>query len=305
MTEALLAAGEEPCVEKLVPDHLQHQPHLTITCTAYSHSGEELVASYNDESIYLFDARNSSAGPGLFLQKYEGHRNERTVKGVNFFGQRSEYVVSGSDCGNFFIWDKETAEILSMQKADEEVVNCLEPHPHLTLLATSGIDDDVKIWAPIRDAPPSLAPAKRQAARNNKARERNAVVCGSDSRVRPEVLFRAVLNNFDGFDFRSATTGEADAPTYELAGSSDEDDDDDEEDDDDDDDEDDEEDDDEDDEEEEGVEVEEEDEDEDEAGGARERSRSWREFLERRGAGGTGGRTGERELKRRDRKSVV
>jgi hypothetical protein len=26
------------------------------------------------------------------------------------------------------------------------VVNCLEPHPYLSILATSGIGDDVKVW---------------------------------------------------------------------------------------------------------------------------------------------------------------
>ena len=27
-------------------------------------------------------------------------------QGVNFYGQRSEYVISGSDCGNIFFWSK-------------------------------------------------------------------------------------------------------------------------------------------------------------------------------------------------------
>ena len=34
-------------------------------------------------------------------------------------------------------------------QGDTHVVNCLEPHPHHLLhLATSGIDEDVKLWAP-------------------------------------------------------------------------------------------------------------------------------------------------------------
>lgn len=40
------------------------------------------------------------------LQRYHGHYNRRTVKGVNFLGPNDEYVISGSDCGNVFIWDK-------------------------------------------------------------------------------------------------------------------------------------------------------------------------------------------------------
>lgn len=35
-------------------------------------------------------------------------------------------------------------------EADRHVVNCLQPHPTLPILATSGIDYDVKLWAPLR-----------------------------------------------------------------------------------------------------------------------------------------------------------
>lgn len=35
-------------------------------------------------------------------------------------------------------------------------VNCLEPHPHLPGLATSGLDHDVKLWAPTAENPTKL-----------------------------------------------------------------------------------------------------------------------------------------------------
>jgi len=58
---------------------------------------------------------------------------------VNFFGPRSEYIVSGSDCGNIFFWDKNTEAIINYMKGDHVgVVNCLEPHPWMPVLATSG-----------------------------------------------------------------------------------------------------------------------------------------------------------------------
>ena len=62
-----------------------------------------------------------------------------TVKGVNFYGPNSEFVVSGSDCGHIFFWDKEGEDIVHMVEGDVEgVVNCLEPHPNLPIMATSG-----------------------------------------------------------------------------------------------------------------------------------------------------------------------
>lgn len=41
-----------------------------------------------------------------------------SVKGVNFYGPRSDYVVSGSDCGFIFIWDKKTEAIVQRKHAD-------------------------------------------------------------------------------------------------------------------------------------------------------------------------------------------
>lgn len=45
-----------------------------------------------------------------------------SVKGVNFFGPKSEFVISGSDCGNIYIWDKETESIVQFMRGDEDGV---------------------------------------------------------------------------------------------------------------------------------------------------------------------------------------
>jgi WD40 repeat protein len=84
-----------------------------------------------------------------------GHRNSRTVKGVSFFGTSDEYIMSGSDCGHIFIWKKKTAKLVRVMKGDRHVVNRLEPHPHIPILATCGIETNIKVWAPMAsDAPP-------------------------------------------------------------------------------------------------------------------------------------------------------
>lgn len=47
------------------------------------------------------------------------------MKGVNFYGPKSEYVVSGSDCGNVFLWDKKSTSIVQCLTGDHEgVVSC-------------------------------------------------------------------------------------------------------------------------------------------------------------------------------------
>ncbi|XP_032385043.1 DDB1- and CUL4-associated factor 6 isoform X2 [Etheostoma spectabile] len=82
---------------------------------------------------------------------YKGHRNSRTmIKESCFWG--NNFVMSGSDCGHIFIWDRHTAEHLMLLEADNHVVNCLQPHPYDPILASSGIDYDIKIWSPLEQA---------------------------------------------------------------------------------------------------------------------------------------------------------
>lgn len=40
------------------------------------------------------------------------------VKGVNFYGPSSEFVVSGSDCGHIYLWDKHSARIVQFMEGD-------------------------------------------------------------------------------------------------------------------------------------------------------------------------------------------
>ena len=59
-------------------------------------------------------------------RKYTGHCNVKTVKDANFFGLQDEYVVSGSDGGHLFIWDKKTTELVNILQGDKEVVNVVQ-----------------------------------------------------------------------------------------------------------------------------------------------------------------------------------
>ena len=71
------------------------------------------------------------------------------IKEANFWGD--DFVMSGSDCGHVFVWERDTAKLCMLLEADQHVVNCVQPHPFLPMLATSGIDYDVKLWAPTNE----------------------------------------------------------------------------------------------------------------------------------------------------------
>ena len=64
---------------------------------------------------------------------------------MNFLGPRDEFVVSGSDDGNWFMWEKGSGKLHDILEGDGSVVNVIEGHPYLPLVAVSGIDHTVKV----------------------------------------------------------------------------------------------------------------------------------------------------------------
>ena len=47
-----------------------------------------------------------------------------------------------------YIWDGRSGAVICALKADENIVNSVAAHPSLPYLATSGIEDKVRIWGP-------------------------------------------------------------------------------------------------------------------------------------------------------------
>ncbi|KAH8927591.1 WD40 repeat-like protein [Atractiella rhizophila] len=108
----------------------------------------------DEEELFMFSSRHRRSYPEkdvpvVFpLRSFDGHLNSATVKDVNFTGPKDEFVISGSDDGNFFIWNKETTELVGIYEGDSDTVNVMQTHPKLPVLAISGIDQSVKIFAP-------------------------------------------------------------------------------------------------------------------------------------------------------------
>ncbi|KZT74391.1 WD40 repeat-like protein [Daedalea quercina L-15889] len=102
-----------------------------------------------DSGVQDIPAASTSNVPIVYPRaRFVGACNAETVKDVNFLGPQDEYVVSGSDDGNFFIWRKATSKLHDILEGDGSVVNVIEGHPHLPLVAVSGIDTTVKLFGP-------------------------------------------------------------------------------------------------------------------------------------------------------------
>ncbi|XP_026488711.1 WD and tetratricopeptide repeats protein 1 isoform X3 [Vanessa tameamea] len=81
--------------------------------------------------------------------RFLGHCNTTTdIKEANFLGPEANFVAAGSDDGSMFIWCRKSGNIIRCLRGDESIVNCVQLHPSMFLLATSGIEAVVRLWSP-------------------------------------------------------------------------------------------------------------------------------------------------------------
>ena len=87
-----------------------------------------------------------------YCKRFSGHCNTTTdIKEAVFLGggwMRPEFVAAGSDDGSIYIWSSETTNIVRILKGDSSIVNCIAPHKEFPIMATSGIDNVVRVWEP-------------------------------------------------------------------------------------------------------------------------------------------------------------
>ena len=57
---------------------MNNETRASITCAVWNYNGSEILASYNDDDIYLFDSSHSDGAD--YIKRYQGHRNSATGK---------------------------------------------------------------------------------------------------------------------------------------------------------------------------------------------------------------------------------
>ncbi|KUF94136.1 Acyltransferase family [Phytophthora nicotianae] len=110
-------------------------------------SGEDLPD--DDDGFWEGNLVNSTPVNCDVLRRYIGYCNVQTdIKEAAFLGKNDAYIIAGSDDGRALVWDKSTGELVNAIEADADIVNCVQPHPFDACLATSGIENVIRLWGP-------------------------------------------------------------------------------------------------------------------------------------------------------------
>ncbi|GAO48236.1 hypothetical protein G7K_2416-t1 [Saitoella complicata NRRL Y-17804] len=149
-------------------------------------SSEDEDADEDDDDDRIYGGRQPESGVPIVgpTKRFSGHCNVQTVKDVNFYGLDDEYVVSGSDDGHLFIWDKKTTRIVNILKGDGDVVNVAQGHPYTPMIAVSGIDNTVKLFSP--------AP-RLQGLNTRRALHKEYQICATNEMHRQQGMQHTVL----------------------------------------------------------------------------------------------------------------
>jgi DDB1- and CUL4-associated factor 6 len=94
-------------------------------------SRRRLLFSNATERMLLRESVDADVPVSSHTRTYTGHCNVKTVKDVNFYGLNDEYIVSGSDSGHVFIWDRKTTKLLNILVGDGDIVNVVQGKLHL------------------------------------------------------------------------------------------------------------------------------------------------------------------------------
>ncbi|KAJ3119942.1 hypothetical protein HK098_005006 [Nowakowskiella sp. JEL0407] len=124
---------------------------LSVTSVKFGNlDSNELIVSYNPGHAFLFDVADMHMMDDEVvvppIGMYAGHSNIQTTKDITFLGPKDEYIVSGSDDGCMYIYNKQSQTLQNVLYADTDVVNVIAGNPFETTIAVSGIDNTVKIF---------------------------------------------------------------------------------------------------------------------------------------------------------------
>uniref|UniRef100_A0A3Q3KB90 Ddb1 and cul4 associated factor 5 n=1 Tax=Monopterus albus TaxID=43700 RepID=A0A3Q3KB90_MONAL len=93
----------------------------------------------------------------------QGYFNSCTMKSCCFAGDKDQYILSGSDDFNLYMWkipkDPEAGRVVNgafmVLKGHRSIVNQVRFNPHTYMICSSGVEKVIKVWSPYQQ-PDSL-----------------------------------------------------------------------------------------------------------------------------------------------------
>ncbi|XP_072032525.1 DDB1- and CUL4-associated factor 5-like [Amphiura filiformis] len=119
----------------------------------FNQMGTRLVALRRRLPPVVYNIQSSGAAVQF---DHSGYYNSCTMKSCCFAGDKDQYVVSGSDDFNLYMWrvpeqGEEKGWVAKAQivmSGHRSIVNQVRYNPYSSLVASSGVEKVVKIWSP-------------------------------------------------------------------------------------------------------------------------------------------------------------
>ncbi|CAH0594333.1 unnamed protein product [Chrysodeixis includens] len=117
----------------------------------FNSTGTQILALRRRQVPILYAVHSPSPIAEFFHQDYY---NSCTMKSCSFAGERDQFVLSGSDDFNLYMWkipegcgDTEVEPPHIVLYGHRSIVNQVRYNPHYCLIASSGVEKIIKVWS--------------------------------------------------------------------------------------------------------------------------------------------------------------
>jgi len=113
-----------------------------ITSVELSSDGKNLLTSVSSHEIHLWDLNTKQ-----LRQVYKGLKQARYVIRSSFGGYNENFVISGSEDSQIYIWHRKSGNLLFTLEGHSGTVNTVSWNKvHHNLFASCSDDHTAKIW---------------------------------------------------------------------------------------------------------------------------------------------------------------
>ncbi|KAH6572515.1 hypothetical protein BASA62_003343 [Batrachochytrium salamandrivorans] len=126
------------------------QENDSITSVYVASDGKHLLVNLSVQEIHLWSLEHRR-----LVRKYVGQKQGRFVIRSCFGGMEDNFVLSGSEDSQVYIWHSESGTLIETLGGHDSCVNCVSWNPTKSIFASASDDHTIRIWG-AKPAPTSL-----------------------------------------------------------------------------------------------------------------------------------------------------